>query len=140
MSERHEKWVPVSPGTVIPAGQPYRIEFANVPGTAAHERTHHSEVAVWDSHEWFVDSTWKPPLDLPTEPTWGIVLNKRPDRKDGHALDFGRWAVYGDDEFAPLERTHRSEFDTRCDVLSRDGIADFIPLTDEQVARIEAAR
>lgn len=82
---------------------------------------------------------WKPPLELPTEPTWGIVLSKRPDSEDQHVADVGKWAVYGDEEWSPLERTHRLPLDTRCDVLSPENIAAFIPLTHEQVASIEAA-
>lgn len=151
MSDRHEKWVAVEPGTVIPAGQPHRVEFSEPVADFSLARTMTAKELIrtkgftvpspLDSveREWFVDSSWKPPLVLPTEPTWGIVLLRGPDRAgDEHRLDFGRWQADLTGR-GTLERTHRSPFDTRCDVIARESVLDFIPLSPEQVKRIEAA-
>jgi hypothetical protein len=131
--DRHPKWRRVEPGTVIPAGQPYRVEWTSVyahtmpDAILASERVcNDHDMPVIGGEDWFVDSSWKPPLVLPTEPTWGIVAYASVSagqlwiskfHRDGNLLR-GRSGGY-----TPI-----------------DQVADFIPLTDEQVARIEAAR
>lgn len=118
--DRAAKWVRVEPGTVIPAGQPYRLtttqEFDLLVTGEAHKA----------SKEWEIDSSWKPPLDLPTEPTWGMVVW----RDNGVITARGdRWRSFG----GQLVRDHLHS-------VAVNSILDFIPLTDEQVERIEAAR
>lgn len=117
MSDRHERWTPVEPGTVIPAGQPYRVVFEDQSAI---------DFKVTDGGgDVFVDSSWKPPLVLPTEPTWGIALSSNGNiglakwalARDGKLIDSHQWGGW-----------------------SVSMVTDFIPLTDEQVARIEAAR
>lgn len=71
MSDRHAKWQRVEPGTVVPAGQPFRAEHGwREIGTVATESIQPSpyELPPYSDAEWFVDSSWKPPLVLPTEP------------------------------------------------------------------------
>jgi hypothetical protein len=132
--DRHPKWQRVEPGTVIPAGQPYRIEFANDSPCTSTEwiQVGFAREAEGDDVEaWFVDSSWRPPLELPTEPTWGIAVRRdeRPDKGAGDVLGIGhRWWVDGE----------VLQGDLCCWGLGE--ILDFIPLTDEQVQRIEAAR
>lgn len=91
-SLRHEKWVRVEPGTVIPAGQPYRVEWDGSDrqplgtGSAAE----YSEPTQWKVREFFkgyyyagmfVDSSWSPPLELPEAPCvikaviWGGITH-----------------------------------------------------------------
>lgn len=128
MSDRDEKWVamgsPFEPGK----GQPYRIEFPN--GVALENYHPGSEMMGWMQRNgeptYLVDSSWKPPLDLPTTPTWGIAV---PGDACGASLPIGdRWRVV-DDAFIG-------------DVCSWrvSSVVEFIPLTPEQVARIEGAR
>lgn len=142
MSDRHSKWVRVEPGTVIPAGQPYRVEYAKpledhpaqererLVACEAREFLNGSAVArplrddLCVTTDWFVDSSWKPPLDLPTEPTWGIVVHK-----DYGNYMTGRW-----------ERRESFLVVPRYWSVPIDNVGDFIRFTDEQVARIEAAR
>lgn len=130
--DRHEKWVPVEPGTVIPAGQPYRLEYCVAGGSLAGEKAYEylsGEPDQWvldglyDGREFamFVDSSWKPPLDLPTEPTWGIAV----DFAVGKFV--GRW------------RREQDKFIATGWILNVSNIVDFIPLTIEQAARIEGA-
>lgn len=130
--DRAAKWQRVEPGTVILAGQPYRDEsrspYFEYPDGAAHRF-----VAADDT---FVDSSWRPPLELPTEPTWGIAVTPADTNDaDGPTADVGRWQQTG----GILTRTHR-DMTTRYDTITVAGLADFIPLTPEQVARIEVAR
>jgi hypothetical protein len=133
--KRHKRWVPVEPGTVIPAGQPYRRELHGARYINAMENTSGDRaVPVGGNAEWFVDSTWRPPLVLPTEPTWGIVVYPR--KSESRSADIGCWQL---DAAGQLMRTNRV-LDGRFDTIKRDFVADFIPLTPEQTARIEAAR
>lgn len=131
MSDRHPKWVRVEPGTHIEAGTPWRVEYAHAEFRAdGQDAVEHSGVGSdWVVPETddviLVDSSWKPPLDLPTEPTWGLLLTK-----GSWYPQCGQWRRHGiyvgrNDESLGWEH---------------DAILDFIPLTDEQVARIEAAR
>jgi hypothetical protein len=124
---RHPKWQRVEPGTVIPAGQPYRIEWDATTGETATEYASEFEQAVNPSrHEtrWLVDSSWRPPLELPTEPTWGIVVRA----SDGHLAS--QWVHKADEVW---DEVHGG-------FVYASSIRDFIPLTDEQAARIEQAR
>jgi hypothetical protein len=134
MSDRHEKWVRVGPGHTVPAGQPYRIEYED--GSASeHPNVGGVLVRRATDFDLFVDSSWRPPLNQPTEPTWGIVVYPRNGGAQ-HSADIGCWRA---DDPDGLFRTNRI-LDGRFDTFSSDFIFDFIPLTDEQVARIEAAR
>jgi hypothetical protein len=79
-ADRHPKWQRVPPGTVIPAGQPYRVDW--IEGDGAHEYRPAKEAFQPLAHpdhsegaEWFVDSSWRPPLELPTTP--GSVIEAR---------------------------------------------------------------
>jgi hypothetical protein len=125
---RHPKWVRVEPGTVIPAGQPYRAEWTEPHGASANERTSSFQQTAPPSPEWFVDSSWRPPLELPTEPTWGIAVTKWATFSSGHAA-FA-------DLFSGAYPDHLGGRDVS---IPKENVTDFIPLTDEQVARIEAA-
>lgn len=90
MNDRHEKWTPVEPGHVIPAGQPYRVEWLEDGIPVAQERSGSADIradGVDDFARWFIDSLWTPPLELPTEPTWGIVRDP-----DGHLYGPYRFA------------------------------------------------
>lgn len=126
MSDRHPKWQRVEPGTVIPAGQPYRIEYQSPGLTAGEYVPTRPETVDGRYGGWFVDSSWKPPLVLPNEPTWGIAVNALVPRQR-----LGRWSIRGD-----CFSDHRSWWSP----IPVEQVTDFIPLTDEQVARIEAAR
>jgi hypothetical protein len=64
----------------------------------------------------------RPPLELPTEPTWGIAVG----RFSGGVL--GKWCSDGERVGSATE------------LWSNTDVLDFIPLTDEQVKRIEGAR
>lgn len=129
MSDRHSKWTPVEPGTVIPAGQPYRVEYNDHWPNKAQEFIRRddfkAESAFSNRAKFFVDSSWKPPLDLPTEPTWGIAVRDR-----GKVL--AEWHKTGNNFVGNVNGMNYGSH--VADVL------DFIPLTAEQVARIEAAR
>jgi hypothetical protein len=124
MSDRHEKWTPVAPGTVIPAGQPYRVEYED---GRAHEYPGGEKEVVWyepaeDDTGVFVDSLWKPPLVLPTEPTWGVLVHEDP--RNGQ-VTVGEFHLSSIGFFGGKDAKN---------------VLDFIPHTAEQVARIEAAR
>lgn len=124
MSDRHPKWRRVEPGTVIPAGQPYRAEHQSVAHRAeegVHPANH--EVYSGSAYDWFVDSSWRPPLELPTEPTWGIALHTK------YQPLVRRFHLEGDEFLTHLGGSYRAH-----------NVTDFIPLTDEQVERIEAAQ
>ena len=128
--DRHPKWQRVEPGTVIPAGQPYRVEH--------HHGSPYAQEFIWPMSEqrldlperdYFIDSSWKPPLVLPTEPTWGIVvICDGPTWRER----LGQWALVGNGKRL-REQRYFNEWRT-------EWVKAFIPLTDEQVARIEAAR
>lgn len=165
-AERHEKWVRVQPGTVIPAGQPYRVERprGGISGETCVEYVRDAPVDALDNgREWFIDSSWKPPqcgemhpsndsiipcqlpphhegdhfstsgcagggfnwppLVLPTEPTWGIPI------AHGCPQNMSQW--YTQASFLESLDGNR---------LTTYNVTDFIPLTEEQVQRIEAAR
>lgn len=139
MNERHEKWVHVEPGTVIPAGQPYREVYKHNKGatydcvyTDPLESRAGSVVSGPSNYtsEWFIDSTWFPPLELPTEPTWGIAVTRLPDGRTWG--EFSKWSLDLDGQC--LNRGGRGNPYLAIDVL------DFVELTSEQVARIEAPR
>lgn len=124
--ERHEKWQKVEAGTVIPAGQPYRIEPRDPEMDIRERRTGNSIQWTFqpanDNYEYFFDSLWRPPLELPTEPTWGIVV-----RRNKHGAIRVQWAD------GRLSGPYFAGFKV-------NQILDFIEPTPEQVARIEAAR
>jgi len=123
MMDRHEKWTPVEPGHVIPAGQPCRDEHFNPirEWNTGYPTDHKAEA------DWFVDSSWRPPLDLPSEPTWGIV------HLSGD--------TFGDEwHFGLLEPAFAHQWLLDGKTVNRESVLDFIPLTPEQVARIEGAR
>lgn len=131
--DRHDKWVKVEPGTVIPAGQPYAV----IPGASSPARFTWMEYGegqpyehkAQGNYEFFVDSSWCPPLELPTEPTWGIAVTTDQRSDKSGVLGVGhRWWLDGD----------KLQGDLCCWAVAQ--VLDFIPLTDEQVARIEAAR
>lgn len=128
MTDRHEKWVRVEPGHVIPAGQPMRWEYENGSAYECAE-TYCDRRITADMATHFVDSSWRPPLNLPTEPTWGIAVYT--NKRDGGYRAY--WAQKLHVEGAQLHGENGSNW-------SVDSVLDFIPLTDEQVARIEAAR
>jgi hypothetical protein len=67
---RHPKWQRVEPGHVIPAGQPYRIEWSDATADKllASERLTDHNILALQMGSWFVDSSWRPPLVLPTTP------------------------------------------------------------------------
>lgn len=145
MSDRHEKWVRVEPGHVIPAGQPYRMEFAE-DGFQKVTATATEYVATEDrgigngAAMWFVDSSWRPPLDLPTEPTWGIAVVRETDHLCNTSYE--DWIL---DLWSVKSHQFRSEPSLigkhTSNGYALDGtVLDFVPLTPEQVARIEAAR
>jgi hypothetical protein len=126
---RHDDWKRVEPGTPIPAGQPYRLEYTD---DSASDHPHHPDLVAGDplygepDADWFVDSSWRPPLELPTEPTWGIPIQRF---ATGATMVHkqARWYLDPDDQ-------------TMLGQLPVADLLDFIPLTDDQVARIEAAR
>jgi hypothetical protein len=121
-STRHMKWQRVEGGHEIPAGQPYRIEFAGTPASA-HERVHHSVVIAADYHDWFVDASWRPSPKLPQTPTWGILVHKK------HGRMFGLWHQTGPN------RLKRGDTYATVDPVN---VCDFIFCTPEQIERIEA--
>lgn len=128
MSDRHPKWQRVERGTVIPAGQPYRLEWNHGvrAGCRATELVTTTDYPVGgEAGSVFVDSSWRPPLELPTEPTWGIAVHS-----DGRGIWLDKWESSAD----RIRGTSRNG-DLLIEILN-----DFIPLTDEQVARIEASR
>jgi hypothetical protein len=126
MSDRHPKWQRVEPGTVIPAGQPYRVEQVTCNYEFPGKRSDMT-VPFYRGSTYFVDSSWKPPLELPTEPTWGIALVIRPGGPPEWLVDEWRWAhgLFRAGDYIGLLGSE---------------VRLFIPFTDEQVARIEAAR
>lgn len=141
MSDRHEKWVAVEPGTVIPAGQPYRIEWAEIQRmlddqVLASERVCHDHdmraLALRD-YDYYVDSSWRPPLDLPTEPTWGIVVSDTRLDERKPLVFLAEWFLSRTG--SPLLTNH-----SRVGNVPTSRVLDFIPLTPDQVARIEAAQ
>jgi hypothetical protein len=71
----------------------------------------------------------RPPLELPTEPTWGIAIRSH---NNGYAEAGQFWEV--DDG---IRYANRGITGT---IYRRSDVSDFIPLTDEQVKRIEDNR
>lgn len=126
MSTRHEKWVPVELGTVIPAGQPYRWEWPSNGGTAAEERVadYRTKTVPHLGTQWFIDSSWKAPLELSTEPTWGIVVAR--------GLTLAEWHLDGD---TFVGNANGMNYGT-----NRADVRAFVRLSPEQVAHIEAKR
>jgi hypothetical protein len=61
---RAPKWQRVEPGTVIPAGQPYRVEH-HMGSPVAQEFIWIKSETTLDlpDRDYFVDSSWRPPLD-----------------------------------------------------------------------------
>jgi hypothetical protein len=136
--DRHPKWQQVPPGTVIPAGQPYRVEFNTESYPSAVEKPQGDGLehkAVGYRKEWFVDSSWRPPLELPTEPTWGIVRHHHGNNVPSPLLTKAERNEY-ESEFLG----NRYGLSTSQGTIPANQIIDFIPLTDEQIKRIEAAR
>lgn len=139
--DRHGKWTPVEPGTVIPAGQRYRVEYgtstATVDTVECVSKVNETAGPTMLEHsrdQWFVDSSWEPshPCSAPLN-IKGEGFNC--DRGWGHVRPHGNveaGAIW-DDEQPP----ESMEPDTPCDVIREDSIDDFIQLTPEQVARIE---
>lgn len=133
-AERHMKWREVEPGYVIPAGQPYRIEWPRRGGVhpdelLASERVcDHHTMTAFQGYGWFVDSSWDP-LDLPTKPTWGIAVWEARLRQPRRVAVLGKW-----------RKTSGGQFGCGSHTAPLTGVLDFIPLTDEQVQRIESAR
>lgn len=120
-----EKWQRVDVGHLIPAGQPYLYEFVeDSPGRHGVQRAEYvsdSPVVARPGYPVYVDSTWRPPVDLPIEPTWGFGI-----WRGGATTWIARWE----------HRGHR--------LVEANGhtpagsLVDFIPLTPEQIDRIEA--
>ena len=136
--ERDKKWVAVEPGHIIPAGQPYMIEFKLGMGWSVGLRRSEyvldkdKVVIEYNSVSgWFVDSSWRPPLELPTEPTWGIVVY---DYQAFTAPYFGKWERNDRKNTLVNVRSEESYF------LPISGSLDFIKCTPEQVARLEGKR
>lgn len=131
MSDRHEKWTPVEAGYVVPKGQMYRME---VPATSAYRAAEYVSIGFTvpqSGDEWFIDSSWRPPLVLPTEPTWGIAVcdARLDDRKPLAMLADWFMSPVG----SPLLTNHSNVGN-----VPTSRVLDFIPLTDEQVLRIES--
>jgi hypothetical protein len=82
------------------------------------------------TEEVFVDSSWRPPLELPTEPTWGVVIF---GRDDTYLSLPRRFAVRGD-------HLYGVGFNGGTQNLKIETVRAFFALTDEQVTQIEAAR
>lgn len=98
MSDRHEKWVRVEPGTVIPAGQPYRVEYTIGGANETRGRDYGEGYVVPDDPErytHFVDSSWRPPLNLPTEPASVIEARTETDAVNVFMFLLDRDAVSG---------------------------------------------
>lgn len=128
---RHPKWQRVEPGYVIPAGQPYRVErwdttFGPRASEYVDDKPH--EVRPRD-YPVFIDSSWKPPLVLPTEPTWALVV-----KPSGYVDTLEVWR----DERQEGGICYRNAGLKGWMKLSEADAV--IPLTDEHVARIGAAR
>jgi hypothetical protein len=137
MSDRHEKWVRVGPGHVIPAGQSFRKEADEEHLLTAVEGRNSQGITVPKGSVWsyFMDSSWRPPLNLPTEPTWGIAVERA--GAASAVARVGHWNVESAHDGEPRFRDSQP---LQGRLTFADRILDFIPLTDEQVARIEAAR
>jgi hypothetical protein len=119
--DRHPKWVKVEPGTVIPAGQPYRVEYSDQrpewlpPGTKSVD-VDGNAVSVFrpvehglfvETSRWFVDSSWRPPLELPTTPSIIRAVIENANRKVllfGPSLE-GTWGTIGDYHYDPARIT-----------------------------------
>ena len=132
MIERDERWHLAEPGTVVEAGQPFRLE-PDDPGKPIKEYRQGLSMqwTVWmEDVPTYVDSSWRPPLELPTAPTWGIALVK--PYRDSHKTRWETGRCVDDGRYFRISGA----------AYSRDpeALLDFIPLTDEQVARIEAAQ
>lgn len=112
MNDRHSKWQPVEPGHVIPSGQPYMFEVE--------DQTTGDYAVPDDGRGWFVDSSWRPPLELPAEPTWGIVLSEGTPR-------IARW-------YRTADGTGLS---TGSGCIGIESVLGFLECTPEQVARLE---
>lgn len=139
MTDHQPKWVRVEPGTVIPAGQPYRIEYNDESAWKASEFVPKEPITVParpTQVDWFIDSTYSAPLKLPTKPTWGIALTPKPRGMnlpyDEPIADVGRYALHEPDILMRTNRDYQCHFDT----IEVNFLLDFIPLTPEQVARI----
>ena len=144
--ERDKKWEPVGVGFVIQTGQPYAIEHpSTTAGTTWSEHVWNGPIELSDhdggssgickriksGQNWYVDSTWKPPIDLPVEPTWGIVVEAS-EHGDGSWL-VDRWCLYKPKYVDTYELG--GEFVGMS--YSREGIAAFIPLTKKQIKKMK---
>lgn len=135
MSGRDAKWEPIAPGETIPAGQPYMKEYdGHAGGIRRAEFQHQTDVRVgyFMQHTqqwvvgnritgWFVDSTWYPPLDLPTHPLDSV-------RGIARWVDRDRWTY--------VAGFHNKETGMAFARPIRL-LADFIQLTDEQLSQME---
>lgn len=120
MTGRDKNWQPVEPGHVIPAGQPYMFEVE--------DQTTGDYTVPDDGRQWFVDSSWRPPLELPTEPTWGIAYI--PNSQHGEIV--GLWQRWREDGQEFL-----TEMECGWDRWPIEQVTKFIRLTPDQVERIE---
>jgi hypothetical protein len=83
---RAPKWQRVEPGTVIPAGQPYRVEYKEPTLIQPLAIEYVGQAASWPVElevntgecAVFVDSSWRPPLELPT--VRSLILAEVDDR------------------------------------------------------------
>lgn len=126
-SDRHEKWVPVQPGTFIPAGQPYRAEYER---HASEYRGRSVDSMVPPSGDWFIDSSWRPPLELPTTPTWGwCAFRSVVGRNTGSRRVVGGLWVLDGPQFICTPVTVRPS-----------SIIAWIPADGETTTRIQGAR
>ena len=136
MTERDPKWIEVEPLQRIPAGQPIRTEWDGHANHVVWEELVYSQDYITSGYypclpvaAMFIDSTWRPPLELPTEMTWGISVDQM------IRVQAGAWRP------APDSGTHP---DTLYDgnkgiYVKNEEVLQFIPLTQDQINMINGA-
>jgi hypothetical protein len=140
VTDRDPKWVEVEPLQTIPAFQPILTEWSgHACGVLREETIYDRELTTsgyypqYPMEAMFIDSTWKPPappLELPTEMTWGIIVDSQ------ITVRAGAWRPAPDSETHPdtLYDGNKGEWVKNTNVL------DFIPLTQDQIDRINGER
>lgn len=133
MTERGDHWKQVYSGHVIPAGQPYALRDAPDSRLRVYRpwveyiNTQDRQVPYEPNSQWFVDTRWKPPVDLPTKPTRGILL-----WGDGNQW-FETWWVDAQNPNLMVCSRRTYEIDVK-------NVVDFVPLTPEQDKRVGAVQ
>lgn len=141
MIERDKRWKKVGAGDTISAGQPYAVHRLDSKGPGSTqwiEFLGHSNpwrIPSYLANDWYVDSAWVPPVDLPGIRTWGIAITNETDEDPLDWIvdewQFGKDSKYTDE--LTLNGYHTAS------LIERRRVFNFIPLTEDQIALLEGS-